>query len=69
VIWSGVGSCRGWYSDHRAWCYADCQTELDHCLQNGTDPQLCRDTKAACDTDCNYQYDVVWAPYWGRCTF
>jgi hypothetical protein len=50
-------------------CYADCQAERDSCVESGANPADCEATHEYCDDSCNYQYDTVWAPYWGRCAF
>jgi hypothetical protein len=60
IVWNGIGSCRGWYGERRAFCYADCRAELNSGLDNGADYQLCMQS-------CDYQYNTIWAPYWGAC--
>jgi hypothetical protein len=69
AVWAGVGSCRDWYFGRRTGCYADCGAELNACLGSGADVGLCNATNVSCTASCNYQYDTVWAPYWGACRF
>ncbi|HEX4048832.1 MAG TPA: hypothetical protein VH309_13395 [Elusimicrobiota bacterium] len=69
VIWNGAGSCREWYVGRRDGCFADCSAELDACLASGADVGLCNATNVSCTESCDYQYDTVWAPYWGECRF
>ena len=69
AFWSGAGSCRDWYLGRRSGCYADCGAELNACLASGADADLCSGTNVSCTVSCNYQYDAVWAPYWGACRF
>jgi hypothetical protein len=69
IVWSGVGSCREWYIGRRAGCYQDCGAELNACLASGADVGQCNATNVQCNASCNYQYDTVWAPYWGACRF
>ncbi len=69
VIWGGVGSCRDYYVGRRSGCYADCGAELNACLGSGADVGQCNATNVSCTASCNYEYDTVWAPYWGACRF
>jgi hypothetical protein len=69
LFWNNVGSCRGWYIGRRDSCYAEASAENGACLASGEAPEACNAAFQSNMASCNYQWDHVYLPYWGRCAW
>jgi hypothetical protein len=69
LFWNNVGSCRGWYVGRRDSCYAEASAENNACLASGEAPEACNAAFQSNMASCNYQWDHVYLPYWGRCAW